>query len=211
MPFWRRSRQGDEAADDSSDGFSEPTDATATTGPDDEADADRADAADAADADRADADLAISDAELEAEALAAAGRETIAAPGPAPLAAAEPMSFGAVTAPPAWGFAPPPRAEEPGGIDAGVEKSRTGFMGRLRSILGVADGAGPSWDDVEETLIAGDVGGVLSMEIVERARRRHDPGGPEAAVRAELTAILAPGDPDWMPVFSSRSRSSYSG
>ena len=199
MPFWRRSRPGDEAADDSSDGFSEPTDATATTGPDDEADADRADAADAADADRADADLAISDAELEAEALAAAGRETIAAPGPAPLAAAEPMSFGAVTAPPAWGFAPPPRAEEPGGIDAGVEKSRTGFMGRLRSILGVADGAGPSWDDVEETLIAGDVGGILAMEIVERARRRHDPGGPEAAVRAELAAILAPGDPDWMP------------
>jgi len=86
-----------------------------------------------------------------------------------------------------------------GTIDAGVEKSRSGFMGRLRSILGDAGASGPSWDDVEETLIAGDVGGVLAMEIVERARRRHDPEGPEAAVRAELAAILAPGDADWMP------------
>jgi fused signal recognition particle receptor len=37
------------------------------------------------------------------------------------------------------------------------------------------------------------------MEIVERARRRRDPGGPEAAVRAELAAILIPSDPEWGP------------
>ena len=72
-------------------------------------------------------------------------------------------------------------------------------MGRLRSILGAGDAGGPSWDDVEETLIAGDVGGALAMEIVERARRRRDPGGPEAAVRAELAALLLPSDPEWGP------------
>jgi len=72
-------------------------------------------------------------------------------------------------------------------------------MGRLRTILVGADASGLSWDDVEETLIAGDVGGALAMEIVERARRRHDPGGPEAAVRAELASILLPSAPGWRP------------
>ena len=34
----------------------------------------------------------------------------------------------------------------------------------------------PVWDDVEETLIAGDVGAALAMDVVERARRRRDAG-----------------------------------
>ena len=58
---------------------------------------------------------------------------------------------------------------------------------------------GPSWDEVEETLIAGDVGATLAIELVERARARRDPGGPEAAVRAELAALLVPRDLDWTP------------
>ena len=58
---------------------------------------------------------------------------------------------------------------------------------------------GPSWDEVEETLIAGDVGAALAMDVVERARRRRDPAGAEAAVRAELAALLVPRDPDWAP------------
>src|SRR4029453_1141894 len=53
--------------------------------------------------------------------------------------------------------------------------------------------------DVEETLIAGDVGAALAIEIVERARARRDPGGAEAAVRAELAALLVPRDTDWSP------------
>ena len=40
-----------------------------------------------------------------------------------------------------------------------------------------ATGEGPSWDDVEETLIAGDVGAALAIDLVERARARRDPGG----------------------------------
>ena len=54
---------------------------------------------------------------------------------------------------------------------------------------------GPSWDDVEETLIAGDVGAALAMDVVERARRRRDPDGAEAAVRAELAALLVAARP----------------
>jgi fused signal recognition particle receptor len=83
-------------------------------------------------------------------------------------------------------------------LEAGLERSRGGFMARLRSLLVGAEG--PDWDDVEETLIAGDVGPVLAMEVVERARRRHDPGGAIAGVQAELAALLVPAAATWQPV-----------
>jgi len=141
------------------------------------------------------------DAELEAEALAAAESDPFGAMPMASMAvfltppAAE---LRAEIAPASTREAEPP-PEAPGDLEEGLRRSRSGFMGRLRSILGVEEESGPSWEDVEETLIAGDVGGALAIEIVERARRRRDPGGPEAAVRAELAAILLPGDPDWRP------------
>ena len=63
-------------------------------------------------------------------------------------------------------------------------------MSRLRGQLGTATGEGPSWDDVEETLIAGDVGAALAIDLVERARRSRDAATPEAAIRPELAALL---------------------
>jgi fused signal recognition particle receptor len=88
--------------------------------------------------------------------------------------------------------------EREGDLDAGLARTRGGFMSRLRGFLaGGPDEA--SWDDVEETLIGGDVGASLAMEVVERARRRRDPGGAEAAVRAELAALLVAREPDWSP------------
>jgi fused signal recognition particle receptor len=84
-------------------------------------------------------------------------------------------------------------------LDHGLERTRGGFMSRLRGFLGPEDGSGPSWDDVEETLIAGDVGAALAMDVVERARQRRDPGGAEAAVRAELAALLVAREPAWSP------------
>ncbi|MGZ8513426.1 MAG: signal recognition particle-docking protein FtsY [Candidatus Limnocylindrales bacterium] len=84
-------------------------------------------------------------------------------------------------------------------LDAGLQRTRGGFMSRLRGLLGGGELGGPSWDEVEETLIAGDVGATLAIELVERARARRDPGGPEAAVRAELAALLIPRDLDWTP------------
>jgi fused signal recognition particle receptor len=86
-----------------------------------------------------------------------------------------------------------------GGLDAGLERTRGGFMSRLRGFLGGETEGGPSWDDVEETLIAGDVGATLAIDLVERARARRDPGGPEAAIRAELAALLVPRDLAWTP------------
>jgi fused signal recognition particle receptor len=85
------------------------------------------------------------------------------------------------------------REREQASLEAGLERTRVGFASRLRqAFVGEGDEV---WDDVEETLIAGDVGAALSMAIVERARKRRDPGGPEAAVRAELTNLLARRDP----------------
>jgi fused signal recognition particle receptor len=88
--------------------------------------------------------------------------------------------------------------ETPGDLSAGLERSRGGFMARLRGALR----GGPSdadWDSVEELLISGDVGGALAMEVVERARARKDAPSAEAAVRAELAARLLPGEHGWRP------------
>src|SRR5690349_20116879 len=83
-------------------------------------------------------------------------------------------------------------------MEQGFERTRGGFMTRLREAL-AAGPDGASWDDVEETLIAGDVGAALAMDIVEKARGRRDPDGAEAAVRAELAALLVARDRAWEP------------
>ena len=84
-------------------------------------------------------------------------------------------------------------------LETGLQRSRGGFMSRLRGLLGVSEAGGQSWDEVEETLIAGDVGAALAIDLVERARTRHDPAGSEAAIRAELRALLLAREPDWSP------------
>jgi len=84
-------------------------------------------------------------------------------------------------------------------LDHGLARTRGSFVSRLRGFLGAEGADGPSWDDVEETLIAGDVGATLAMDVVERARRRREPGGAEAAVRAELAALLVARDQAWEP------------
>ncbi|MBA2701457.1 MAG: signal recognition particle-docking protein FtsY [Chloroflexi bacterium] len=81
-------------------------------------------------------------------------------------------------------------------LDRGLERSRGGFMAQLRGFLG--DVHDPHWDDVEETLIAGDVGAALAVELVDRARKRRD-RDPVAAIRAELAALLVERDVDWLP------------
>jgi len=99
----------------------------------------------------------------------------------------------------------PPSTDDAGyseGLPAlaeGLEKSRGGFMARLRGILERGGPDGPSWDDVEETLIGGDVGAMLASAVVDRARQRGASAGPEAAVRAELAALLVPRRLDWTP------------
>jgi fused signal recognition particle receptor len=107
-----------------------------------------------------------------------------------------------VEPPPSPAWAEPVREPAPtpeAALEVGLERTRGNFMSRLRGFLGTGTGEGPSWDEVEETLIAGDVGAALAIDLVERARRRHDPGGAEGAIRAELAALLVPRDLAWSP------------
>jgi fused signal recognition particle receptor len=88
--------------------------------------------------------------------------------------------------------------DTPGDLAEGLQRSRGGFMARIRGLLK----SGPDeadWESVEEMLIAGDVGGALASEVVERARGRKDASSAEAAVRDELSALLTVSDPGWRP------------
>jgi fused signal recognition particle receptor len=70
-------------------------------------------------------------------------------------------------------------------------------MSRLRGLL-VGDSTDPAtWDEIEESLIAGDVGAELAMDVVERARERGAPDGVEAAVRRELRSIFVERRAGW--------------
>ncbi|MBA2556590.1 MAG: signal recognition particle-docking protein FtsY, partial [Chloroflexi bacterium] len=61
------------------------------------------------------------------------------------------------------------------------------------------------WEEVEETLIAADVGAERAFRVVVEARRHANRLGPEKAVRAELRALLAerPSAP-WQPTAAAR-------
>lgn len=84
-------------------------------------------------------------------------------------------------------------------LASGLSRTRGGLVARLRSLVGASNDPA-AWEEVEEALIAADVGAVLASEIVTRARADHDPAGPEAAVRTALAALLSPrpGTP-WTP------------
>lgn len=170
MPWRGRQRKASRAESPDS-----PAAAAREPGPDEEA------------ADRIDAEIG---ARLAAE-LDAAGAATI-----------EAVSQGTTTGPerisPAEG-SPAPDVIAPADLATGVAKTRGGFVARLRGILGLGEPDAVSWQEVEETLIAGDVGAALASEVVQRARARRDSTGPEAAVRAELAGLLVPRAGPWTP------------
>ena len=138
----------------------------------------------------------------EGDSLAAPVQETPAEPAPNP--AQDPAA--SPDPPTAWAWGADWSAEkadegrrerERAQLEQGLERSRTGFGDRIRRAIGL--GGEATWDDIEETLISGDVGAMLAMDIVERARRRRDED-PATAVRAELAALLAKRDAEtWEP------------
>ncbi|MEO8273996.1 MAG: signal recognition particle-docking protein FtsY [Chloroflexota bacterium] len=85
----------------------------------------------------------------------------------------------------------------PGELEDGLRRSRGGFMSRLRGLLGGASVSAETWAEVEESLIAGDVGAGLAATVVDRAREARNDDGAGAAVRRELAALLVPRDPRW--------------
>jgi fused signal recognition particle receptor len=83
-----------------------------------------------------------------------------------------------------------PRREASG---MGLRARPSGLGARLRSILGVGTPAtDATWDEVEEVLIAADVGATATLELVEAARQRFEGDGGrsgEDARRALATEI----------------------
>ena len=84
---------------------------------------------------------------------------------------------------------------DPGGspaasLQSGTERSRRGFVGRLRDLLRGANDD-DTWEEVEETLIAADLGAELTMEVVARAPA---PRG-RAAGRGRRTPRVGPFPP----------------
>src|SRR3989475_2723219 len=75
-------------------------------------------------------------------------------------------------------------AEPEGDLDAGLARTRGGFMSRLRGFLGSGGPDEASWDDVEETLIGGDVGAGLAGGGVERGARRRGRWGWRTSTHA---------------------------
>lgn len=90
-------------------------------------------------------------------------------------------------------------------LESGVQATRRGFVTRLRGVLGGSDLSDDEWEEVEETLIAADVGAERAFRVVVEARRHANRLGPEKAVRAELRALLAerPSAP-WQPTAAAR-------
>ncbi|HSL98187.1 MAG TPA: signal recognition particle-docking protein FtsY [Candidatus Deferrimicrobiaceae bacterium] len=82
-------------------------------------------------------------------------------------------------------------------LEAGLRRSRGGFMARLRDVLGQEVLPAEDWAEVDEALIAGDVGAALAMSVVERARPRAVGLSATEAVQRELAALLVPREPGW--------------
>lgn len=82
-------------------------------------------------------------------------------------------------------------------LEDGLRRSRGGFMSRLRGLLTGEAVSAETWAEVEEALIAGDVGAALATEVVERARVRRTGDTAEAAVQHELADVLLTRDPGW--------------
>jgi len=80
----------------------------------------------------------------------------------------------------------------------GVARTRQGLAGRLRGLLRGPIGEA-TWEEVEEALIAADVGADLASRVVEGARRRQHARDAEAAVIGELLDTFTSRDPTPWP------------
>jgi len=123
----------------------------------------------------------VSDAEIEAQ-LEAELAETGGTPRPTD----EQPDMGR----PAPGAELAATGEEPadGDLVAGIARSRGGFVARLKGLLGRGDPDAVTWDEVEETLIAGDVGG--DQQLLDRIPVRS--GGPAAKHAPQARHEAAP-------------------
>ncbi len=71
-------------------------------------------------------------------------------------------------------------------LEQSLQKTRTGIFGRISSIFQENEITDQLWDDLEETLILGDVGVTTTAELVEKTRLRVEQEGIKATSQAYL-------------------------
>ena len=71
-------------------------------------------------------------------------------------------------------------------IEQSLQKTRSGFMGRIGSIFQANEITEELWEELEETLILGDVGMAVTSDLVEKTRRRVENEGIKSTADAYL-------------------------
>lgn len=86
-------------------------------------------------------------------------------------------------------------------LEESLQKTRGGILGRLGSLFQENEITGELWDDLEETLIAGDVGMATTTELVERTRQRVEQENIKSAhdaywvLKQEMVRLLEADEP----------------
>ncbi|MES2208814.1 MAG: signal recognition particle-docking protein FtsY [Chloroflexota bacterium] len=82
-------------------------------------------------------------------------------------------------------------------LEAGLTRSRGGFMARLRGLFGASSFSEEAWTVAEEALIGGDLGAALAGRVIATARGLREAESAGAAIRSALGGLLIPRDSPW--------------
>ncbi|HXF60614.1 MAG TPA: signal recognition particle-docking protein FtsY [Caldilineaceae bacterium] len=86
-------------------------------------------------------------------------------------------------------------------LEESLQKTRSGWMGRISALFQENEITDALWDELEETLIAGDVGMNVTLELVERTRQRVERENIKATrdaylvLKQEMVRLLAADEP----------------
>ncbi|MEZ4713661.1 MAG: signal recognition particle-docking protein FtsY [Caldilineaceae bacterium] len=86
-------------------------------------------------------------------------------------------------------------------IEQSLQKTRSGFMGRIGSIFQANEITEELWEELEETLILGDVGMAVTSDLVERTRQRVEAEGVKSTddayllLKQEMVKLLQTDEP----------------
>ncbi len=107
-----------------------------------------------------------------------------------PTSVEAPIAADDVTPPPATMARPPRAASGPGGL--GLRARPSGLGARLRALLAAGSATDQTWEEVEEALIAGDVGPETTLALVDAARERFRRAGGRSGddVRSALAGEI---------------------
>jgi fused signal recognition particle receptor len=92
------------------------------------------------------------------------------------------------------------RREQDQHLEEGVKRSRASFFGRMAVLLGRTEVTDELWDELEELLIAADVGVEITEGLLQRLQGRHRRGefrmgdDVKSGLQEELVALLRPSE-----------------